>query len=53
MIKSYPDNNLAGNAYYYIGEIDYRAGKFSQAAKDYDRFSSSFPTPTRRRRASA
>ena len=43
VIKSYPDNNLAGNAYYYIGEIDYRAGKFSQAAKDYDKVLEQFP----------
>jgi tol-pal system protein YbgF len=43
LIKNYPDNNLAGNAYYYIGEIDYRAGKFSQAAKDYDRVLEQFP----------
>ena len=43
VIKNYPDNNLAGNAYYYIGEIDYRAGKFSQAAKDYDKVLEQFP----------
>lgn len=43
VIKSYPDNNLAGNAFYYIGEIDYRAGKFAQAAKDYDKVLEQFP----------
>jgi tol-pal system protein YbgF len=43
VIKSYPDNNLAGNAYYYIGEIDYRAGKYTQAARDYDKVLEQFP----------
>jgi tol-pal system protein YbgF len=43
IIKNYPDNNLAGNAYYYLGEIDYRAGKFTQAARDYDKLLELFP----------
>jgi tol-pal system protein YbgF len=43
VIKNYPDNNLSGNAYYYIGEIDYRAGKYTQAAKDYDKVLEQFP----------
>jgi tol-pal system protein YbgF len=43
IIKNYPDNNLAGNAYYYLGEIDYRGGKFTQAAKDYDKVLELFP----------
>ena len=43
VIKSYPDDNLSGNAYYYLGEIDYRAGKYSAAAKDYDKVLEQFP----------
>ncbi|SNT01877.1 tol-pal system protein YbgF [Granulicella rosea] len=41
--KSYPDNNLAGNAHYYMGEIDYRGAKYAVAAKDYDQVIEQFP----------
>jgi len=37
VIKYYPENPLAGNAYYYHAEIEYRAGKYAGAIKDYDR----------------
>ena len=43
VIKAYPDNNLAGNAWFYLGEIEYRAGKYSIAAKDYDNVLERFP----------
>ncbi len=43
VIKSYPENDLSGNAYYYLGEIDYRAAKYSAAAKDYDHVLEQFP----------
>ncbi len=43
VIRSYPDNELTGNAYYYLGEIDYRAAKYSAAAKDYDHVLEQFP----------
>ena len=43
VIKYYPDNPLAGNAYYYHAEIEYRAGKYAQAIKDYDRVLEQFP----------
>ena len=43
VIKSYPQNSLAGNSFYYLGEIDYRAGKFAAAAKDYDKVLEQFP----------
>ncbi len=36
LIKAYPDDNLAGNAHFYIGEIDLRGGKQSAAVKSYD-----------------
>jgi TolA-binding protein len=36
LIKAYPDDNLSGNAYFYIGEIDVRQGKLSAAVKSYD-----------------
>ncbi|HEV2576627.1 MAG TPA: tetratricopeptide repeat protein [Acidobacteriaceae bacterium] len=43
LIKAYPDDNLAGNGYYYIGEMDLRAGKYSAAIKDYDHVLEHYP----------
>jgi TolA-binding protein len=43
VIRFYPDNSLSGNAYYYMGEIDYKAGKFTNAVKDYDHVLQQFP----------
>ncbi|HEY4011212.1 MAG TPA: tetratricopeptide repeat protein, partial [Acidobacteriaceae bacterium] len=43
LIKAYPDDNLAGNAYYYIGEMDLRANKPSAAIKDYDQVLERYP----------
>ena len=43
LIKAYPDDNLAGNAYYYIGEMDLRNGKPSSAIKDYDHVLEHYP----------
>jgi len=36
VIKNYPDNPLAGNAYYYQAEINYRGGRYADAIKAYD-----------------
>jgi len=33
VIKAYPDNNLAGNAWFFLGEMEYRAGKYAVAAR--------------------
>lgn len=43
LIKAYPDDNLAGNAYYYIGEMELRNGKPSAAIKDYDHVLEHYP----------
>jgi TolA-binding protein len=43
VIRLYSDDPLAGNAFYYQGEIDYRAGKYAAAVKDYDRVLEQFP----------
>ncbi len=43
VIKTYPDATLAGNSWYYLGEIDYRAAKYAAAAKDYDHVLEQFP----------
>jgi tol-pal system protein YbgF len=36
VIKYYPQDDLAGNAHFYMGEIAYRQGKYAQAVKQYD-----------------
>lgn len=43
VVKFYPDDNLAGNAYFYLGEIDYRSGRYPAAAKNYDKVLEQFP----------
>jgi len=43
LIKAYPDAQLAGNAHYYIGEINYRGAHYSTAVKDYDKVIEQFP----------
>jgi TolA-binding protein len=36
LIKAYPDDNLSGNAYFYLGEMEMRTHKPSLAIKNYD-----------------
>jgi tol-pal system protein YbgF len=43
LIKAYPDDNLAGNAYFYIGEIDVRGQKLTAAVKSYDQVLERYP----------
>ncbi len=43
VIRSYPDNPLAGNSYYYQAEIEYRSGKFGNAVKAYDAVLEQYP----------
>ena len=43
VIRSSPADPLAGNSFYYLGEIDYRAGKYATAIKDYDHVLTQFP----------
>ncbi len=43
LIKAYPDENLAGNAHFYIGEMDLRASKQSAAVKNYDELLERYP----------
>ena len=42
-LKYYGGTDLAGNAQFYIGEIDYRQQNFEQAIKDYDTVLQQFP----------
>ena len=43
-IKFYPNTDLAGNCYFYLGEIQFRQGNYAQAAKSYDQVLQNFPT---------
>jgi TolA-binding protein len=47
VIRSSPNDPLAGNSFYYLGEIDYRAGKYATAIKDYDHVLEQFPNNTK------
>ncbi len=43
-IKFYPNTDLAGNSYFYLGEIQFRQGNFQPAAQSYDQVIQNFPT---------
>jgi TolA-binding protein len=43
LIKQFPDDNLSGNAYYYLGEINNKAVKPTIAVKDYDHLIEHYP----------
>jgi TolA-binding protein len=43
VIRFSPADPLAGNSYYYLGEIDYRGGKFTNAVKDYNHVLDGYP----------
>lgn len=43
LTRAYPDNPLAGNAFYYQGEMDYRGARYGAAIKDYDRVLEQYP----------
>ncbi len=43
LIKAHPDDNLAGNGYFYLGEIDGRTGKPTAAVKSYDQLLEHYP----------
>jgi tol-pal system protein YbgF len=43
-IKFYPNTDLAGNCYYYLGELQFRQGNYQQAAESYDQVLQNFPS---------
>jgi tol-pal system protein YbgF len=43
VVHYYPQDDLAGNAQFYLGEIAYRQGKYAQAVKYYDAVLEQFP----------
>jgi tol-pal system protein YbgF len=42
-LKYYPDTDLAGNAQFYLGDVDYRQGNFEDAVKSYDTVIERYP----------
>jgi tol-pal system protein YbgF len=43
-VKFYPNTDLAGNCYFYLGEIQFRMGNYQQAAQSYDQVLQNFPS---------
>jgi tol-pal system protein YbgF len=43
-IKYYPNTDLAGNAYFYLAELQFRAGNYQQAIPNYDQVLQNFPS---------
>jgi tol-pal system protein YbgF len=43
-IKFYPNTDLAGNAYFYLAEIQYRQANYQQAVLNYDQVLQNFPS---------
>jgi tol-pal system protein YbgF len=46
-IKYYPNTDLAGNCYFYLGEIQFKQANYQQAAQSYDAVLQNFPTGTK------
>ncbi len=42
-MKYYPSTDLAGNAQFYLADIEYRQGNYEQAVKDYDKVLEVYP----------
>jgi tol-pal system protein YbgF len=43
-VKFYPNTDLAGNCYFYLGEIQFKQGNYPQAAQSYDQVLQNFPS---------
>jgi tol-pal system protein YbgF len=43
-IKYYGNTDLAGNAQYYLADIEYRSGNYQQAAQDFDKVIEEYPS---------
>lgn len=44
LLKDYPNFDIAGNAQFYLGEIDYRLGNYQAAIHDYDSVLDVYPS---------
>jgi tol-pal system protein YbgF len=43
-VKFYPNTDLAGNAYFYLGEIQFKQANYQQAVQSYDQVLQNFPS---------
>lgn len=43
-IKFYPNTDLAGNSYFYLGELQFKAANYQQAVQSYDQVLQNFPS---------
>ena len=43
-IKFYPNTDLAGNSYFYLAEIQFKAGDYAKAVANYDLVLQNFPS---------
>jgi tol-pal system protein YbgF len=43
-IKFYPNTDLAGNCYFYLGEVQFKQGNYQGAAQSYDQVLQNFPS---------
>jgi tol-pal system protein YbgF len=43
-LKFYPNTDLAGNSYYYLGELQFKQGNYQQAVQSYDQVLQNFPS---------
>ena len=43
-LKFYPNTDLAGNSYFYLGELQFRAANYQQAVQSYDQVLQNFPS---------
>ena len=46
-LKFYPTTDMAGNAQFYLAEIEYHQGNFAGAAKDFDKVLEQYPGGTK------
>ncbi len=47
IVQAYPQDDLAGNAQFYLGEIAFHQGEYRDAAKAYDAVLKNFPGSTK------
>jgi len=43
-LKFYPNTDIAGNCYFYLGEIQFRQGNYQAATQSYDQVLQNFPS---------
>src|SRR5579864_8053819 len=43
-VKFYPNTDLAGNSYYYLGELQFKQANYQQAVQSYDQVLQNFPS---------